>query len=664
MKLKNSYSYQTNYPPLKRIDKTKLLKKIWVNDVKKDMETGEARSIISESWKRSKKYEINPDSAKAPVICTMQEISERKVKYSDTLNLIRPFMDDLYEIVKGTDSIIAFSDPDGVILELFGDSEIALNAASANFIIGANMNEKYSGTNAIGTALVTGSPIQVIGAEHFCVAWHTSHCSSAPIKDPQSGTIMGILTVVGYLKTAHPHSLALVKTAAGSILKLIEQKGLKYEQYMVNNYFNAAIDSISDGILIVNRVGEIIRLNKIASHLLGIPAADNKKYKLNAIEKLKPLSKNLEEMINGNEVILKERLSVQHDGEFLLLLTSRKIKVENEYIGNIIILQKKFKRDINNFTAKHQFSSLIGEDPQFKKMINFAGKAAKTDKTVLLSGESGTGKELFAQAIHNDSPRQREAFLAVNCAAIPKELIASELFGYIEGAFTNAAKGGKKGKFEAAHGGTLFLDEIGDMPLEVQTHLLRVLEEKEITPLGSNQPKPVNVRIIAATNKDLRKLVEENKFRLDLYYRLNIISLEIPPLRKRKRDLPMLIKHFLPLKEMSPKVLNEFYRYDWPGNLRELKNTLEQMEVFCEGEMLTIDYLPVYLQKELNAEEEIGDLYAGAVNDTKKETLLLSLKASNNAAEAARSLGVSSSTVYRWAEEYKINVKEYLRREK
>nr|WP_279577016.1 sigma 54-interacting transcriptional regulator [Planococcus ruber] len=570
-------------------------------------------------------------------------------------------MDDLYEIVKGTDSIIAFSDPDGVILELFGDSDIALNAASANFKIGANMNEKHSGTNAIGTALVTGSPIQVIGAEHFCVAWHTSHCSSAPILDPLTGNVLGVLTVVGYLKTAHPHSLALVKTAAGSVLKLIEQKELKHEQYMVDNYFNAAIDSISDGILIVNRIGEVIRLNKIAAHLLGISSEPNTKYKLNDIAKLKPLSKNLQEMITGQEVILKEQLNLQQDGEFLLLLTSRKIQVGKETIGNIIILQKKFKKDINNFTAKHQFSSLIGEDPEFKKTIRFAEKAARTDKTILLTGESGTGKELFAQAIHNDSSRRQEAFLAVNCAAIPRELIASELFGYTDGAFTNAVKGGKKGKFEAAHGGTVFLDEIGDMPLEVQTHLLRVLEEKEVTPLGSNQPKSINVRIIAATNKNLKELVENKEFRLDLFYRLNIISLDIPPLRNRKSDIPILANYFLPYKKLSAEVLSEFYTYEWPGNLRELKNVLEQMEVFCESDLLTIDYLPGYLKKGKQT-FEVPEFYSGAVNQTRKQTLLLSLKSSSNAAEAAEKLGVSPSTVYRWAEEYGINLKMHLKR--
>ncbi|WP_223639522.1 sigma-54-dependent Fis family transcriptional regulator [Planococcus sp. 4-30] len=629
----------------------------WTNHVKWNTPEGEVREVIAESWSRSKEYGVNPDLLAAPVICTEKAIESKIRKNIELLNLIRPLLDDLFAVVRGSDSIIAFSDKEGVILELFGDSEIAMNAASANFKVGAKMSERHSGSNAIGTAIAIGGPIQMVGAEHYCVAWHTSHCSSAPIRDPLSSEIIGIITVVGYLNTAHPHSLALVKAAAEAIMKLIEQKELEQEKYMSNHYFNAALESVSDGIVIVNLHGEILRMNKIAAHLLHLPGSNFEKLKINEIEKLKSFSTDLTETINEHEVILKGESSVESGGGTQFFLTSRKIGIEKEHIGNILILKRKVSKELMNSTAIHQFSSLVGEEESFRKTVDYARKAAKTDKNVLLIGESGTGKELFAQAIHNDSSRQRGPFLAINCASIPQELIASELFGYVDGAFTNAARGGKKGKFEAAHGGTLLLDEIGDMPLDLQANLLRVLEEREITPLGSNRSKSVDVRIIAATNQDLLSLVKEKKFRLDLFYRLNILTLEIPPLRKRKSDLPLLVDYFSRTKKLAPEAVNAFMAYEWPGNLRELKNVLEQMEVFCDEDILTSEYLPAYLAKETPPQEN-PELYKKMEKETKAQMLKAVLRNSEKIEQAAKTLGVSVSTVYRWAGEQNISVKE------
>ena len=651
---------ESNYTFAKRPEKAKRLKEAWTNHIKWSTKEGEVREVIADSWSRSKSYGVNPDLLAAPIICPSEDIENRIQKNIELLKLIRPLLDDLYTVVHGTDSIIAFSDRDGVILELFGDSEIAMNAASANFKVGANMSERHSGSNAIGTAIVIGTPIQMVGAEHYCVAWHTSHCSSAPIQDPLSSEILGVITVVGYLKTAHPHSLALVKAAADAIVKLVEQKELEYEQYMSNHYFNAALESVSDGILIVNLNGEVLRMNKIAAHLLRLSGKDLEKVKINEIEKLKPFSTSLTEMINGHEVVLKDKIDGEKRGASHFLLTSRKISIDKKHIGNILILKRNVSKELAHSTASYQFSNLVGEDGSFQTTINYARKAAKTDKNVLLTGESGTGKELFAQAIHNDSLRQNEAFIAINCASIPQDLIASELFGYIDGAFTNAVRGGRKGKFEAAHGGTLFLDEIGDMPLEIQATLLRVLEEKEVTPLGSNRSKSVDVRIIAATNQDLWSLIKEKRFRLDLYYRLNILTLEIPPLRERKSDIPLLINHFMDGKEVGSDVIKAFVAYSWPGNLRELKNVIEQMEVFCDESVIGMEYMPSYIKKEFQLENQANKLYETHATETKRNTLMAALRDADNISAVAKTLGISISTVYRWADELNITVKEQL----
>lgn len=658
--IENLYTYKTRFQSSERSEREKWLKKTWTNYFKKGIDLGGIRHVVLSSWKRSQQYGVNPNVLKAP-ICDSETLIKKLEENKDILSLIRPFMDDLFEIVKGTDSLIAFSDKEGVVLDLCGDSEIALNAASVNFTVGVKMSEESIGTNSIGTSIATGRAIQVIGAEHYCVAWHTSHCSSATILDPFTNELIGVITLIGYVRSAHPHSLGLVKTASDTITKLIEQQGFKKEKYMINNYFSAAIDSISDGVIIVNRLGEITRINKIATHLLKIPLAQDVKNKLSNIEHLQPLSKYLEETINGNEVILQNELDLPHDEKYKLLFTSRRIIDGDEHIGNIIILRKKMKKEQKKLTAKYSFSSLVGVDPNFKKAFKLASKAAETDKSVLIIGESGTGKELFAQAIHNGSTRQTEPFLAINCAAIPKDLIASELFGYAEGAFTNAAKGGRKGKFEVANGGTIFLDEIGDMPLELQAHLLRVLEEKEVTPVGSCQSKPVDIRIVAATNKDLFQLVQEEKFRLDLFYRLNVISINIPALRKRKQDIELFVRHFLPMKTFSPGVLKFFYKYEWPGNLREMKNVMEQIEIFCEGDIVTEDDLPDYMKQPFEEKKEITSLYQSVAHDTKKDTMMVTLKNSNSVSEAAKKLGVSASTLYRWASEYDLNIKELMK---
>ncbi|WP_054635864.1 sigma-54-dependent Fis family transcriptional regulator [Thalassobacillus sp. C254] len=560
---------------------------------------------------------------------------------------MRPFMDDLFEIVKGTDSLIALSDKHGVVLDLCGDSEIAMNAALVNFTVGVEMAESSIGTNSIGTTLALGKAIQVIGAEHYCAAWHHSHCASAPIVSPFTNEVIGVITLIGYVHSAHPHSLGLVKTASETISKLIEQQGIKKEKYMINNYFMTAMDSISDGIMVINRQEEIIQLNSEARSLLKVPSLQSATIKFSDVKHFHTLQEFLEGNINKTDNILHGEFSPQDD-KHKISFTSKRITIGTEHIGNIIIFKKKLLQTAQKLSAKYSFSSLIGADPSFTHAVNRARKAARTDKSVLIFGESGTGKELIAQAIHNESNRKDKPFLPINCASLPKELMASELFGYTEGAFTNASKGGKKGKFEAANGGTIFLDEIGDMPLDLQSYLLRIIEEREVTPIGSNRPKQVDVRIIAATNKDLSNLVKENKFRLDLFYRINVLSINIPPLCKRKQDIELFINHYLPSKNFQEDVLTYFYEYEWPGNIREIKNVLEQIEVFCDGSTVTKEFLPEYLEAGVKKEDEKTSLYHTIVGETKKDTIVTALKTSQNVAEASEKMGVSTSTLYRW----------------
>jgi transcriptional regulator with PAS, ATPase and Fis domain len=304
------------------------------------------------------------------------------------------------------------------------------------------------------------------------------------------------------------------------------------------------------------------------------------------------------------------------------------------------------------------FSDLIGSDAGFMETVELARKASEGNSNILLLGESGSGKDIFAQSIHNASNRKNGPFVALNCAAIPRELIASELFGYVEGAFTGARRGGKPGKFELAGGGTIFLDEIGEMPLELQTTLLRVLESKTITPVGGTAVIPVDVRVVAATNRKLASAVLLGHFRQDLFYRLNVFSIPMAPLRNRKSDIPLLADHFLNtisaklnknIKRISPEVIAIFSKYSWPGNIRELQNVMERAINICDGAVI----FPEHLSRELFGIDKSEGLKSRAQYETDLIRRLLA-QHNNNLSRVAGAMGIARTTLYRKMGKYNL----------
>lgn len=305
------------------------------------------------------------------------------------------------------------------------------------------------------------------------------------------------------------------------------------------------------------------------------------------------------------------------------------------------------------------FSRIIGTSARLTQVIKKARLLAGVDAAVLLHGETGVGKEMFARAIHDDGPNRRAPFVALNCGGLPRELLASELFGYVDGAFTGARRSGMMGKVEAAHGGTLFLDEIAELPLDLQPYLLRVLEGGEVYPLGSNKPRTVKFRLIAACNRDLRVEVQSGRFRMDLFYRIAVTSLHIPALRERKDDLPALVEHFVEAlsqrqasmpKRFSPEVLEAFGRYSWPGNLRELRNVVEAMSLLSETEVVGMSTLPADLLAPVPAPLQAmprpgGTL--GGLREAERETIEAAIRQQDgNLTLVARDLGISRSTLY------------------
>lgn len=334
-------------------------------------------------------------------------------------------------------------------------------------------------------------------------------------------------------------------------------------------------------------------------------------------------------------------------------------------IGRAIeTLQKD--RELDNLRRrldqKFGLDQIVGQSKQMKEVFARIQRAAVVDSTVLILGESGTGKELVAQALHHNSPRKKGPFVAVNCAAVPATLVESELFGHVRGAFTGATDR-RMGRFEQADGGTLFIDEIGDFELGLQAKLLRVLESFTVTPVGGHEDRKVNVRVLAATSRDIRKMVEDGTFREDLFYRLNVITVSLPPLRERVDDIPVLVEHFLkeiaavkhtPPKRVSPEVLRHLQSYRWPGNVRELRNTLESMMVLGDGEVLVEADLPERIAQHASSQEVLRDIPAGlTMEELERLAITKALdQCSGNRTHAAERLGISVRTLQRKLRSY------------
>ncbi len=333
----------------------------------------------------------------------------------------------------------------------------------------------------------------------------------------------------------------------------------------------------------------------------------------------------------------------------------------SSHVKNMMSKIQSYIQDINT-GVKYNLNDIIGESDGMNELKDKAQMIAPSDISILLRGESGTGKELFAHSIHQLSDRSSQPFIKVNCAAIPEHLLESELFGYEEGAFTGAKKGGKKGKFQLAHKGTLFLDEIGDMPLNMQAKLLRVLQEGEVESVGSNRIDHVDVRIIAATNRPLEKMMEEKRFRSDLYYRINVVPFQIPPLRERREDLGKLAAYFLDkatktsgkrIQGFGSEVMDIFQSYSWPGNLRELENVINASTYLSNGNEITLQSLPAYMK--------MGNLYnVGSktlkeiLEETEKSVLEQSLQTHHDKRDMAKALGMSKSSMYEKLNKYNL----------
>jgi transcriptional regulator of acetoin/glycerol metabolism len=640
------------------------LREVWKKVMNGDFEAfGTVRPVIQESWRRCIKNKIDPYLQNVPIISKIK-LLDKKLALNELIDISLPVMDNIYKFVKYSGFIVALADSNGILLEVMGDEEVKESAARESFVPGANWSEETAGTNAIGTAIKIREPVQIIGSEHFCQVYHSWTCSAAPIRNPD-GHIIGVLDMTGFVEKAHSHTLGMVVAAVYAIENQILARRAWKNAEVANNYKNTIIDSINEGLLAIGHESLVSHVNMAAARILGKHPDEIINSHVDKV--LGQKNRTVLNIINNQRYVTDQEVNVfTSTGKTTCLITSRPICNNNKKEGIVILFNEiarahKLVQRMSGSEAKFTFLDIIGQNERFQETVRLAKAISGSTSNVLLIGESGTGKDVFAQAIHNGSSRGNGPFVAINCGAIPRELITSELFGYSEGAFTGAKRGGKPGKFELANGGTIFLDEIGEMPLELQTILLRVIEQKTIIRIGGNDVIPVDVRIIAATNKDLKDEIAKGNFRQDLYYRLNVVRIDMVPLRERQEDIPLLIYHFVKqlslklnkknLVQVDPKVIKALQCYHWPGNVRELQNVLERAINICDGSILTMDNLPSdFKMMESNEALLPLELY-------EKELISNLLKKyNNNLTRVANELGIARSTLYRKIYKYKIDL--------
>lgn len=583
-----------------------------------------AHELVRASWERSKQAGVSAELKAATLQLRDDGLNAARERH-EWVSLAEAVLAPQLELVKASGHVITLFDHEVQMLSASGDPHVLHQLDDIHFIPGSNWSEASVGTNGPGTAFITGQPVHVVGREHFCEAWHPWHCAAVPLRD-SAGGVMGVLDLSGPADRADAYSLQLARALGSNVEQALQGRAWRRRLSVLERFAELASRYPTDLIIAVDGDGFVLQATPSA-RLRGLPERVRVPHGVSGFASAPPQAAWLE----GATIhaVCEGRLRV---GSCLVLREAQRPKARSSAVQP---------------ATRYQFDDLVGAS--LREVVSLARSASSTDLPVLITGESGVGKELFAHSIHAESPRRRGPFVAVNCGALPRELLESELFGYAGGAFSGARVEGSVGRFEAAHEGTLFLDEIGELPLAAQAALLRVLQDQVITPVGGS-PRQIDVRVVAATNRDLEAAVRAGTFRLDLFHRLNVVELAVPALRDRRDDLPELITHLVDQVEREtglPVVMDEsveaaLLRHDWPGNVRELENVLRRLAVVGRTRPVTVADLPF--------QRRVFETPVPAPIDRAAQGLLDVIHSTRNMAEAAARLGVNRSTLYRQLE--------------
>lgn len=631
------------------------------------------RETVLKSWSRARSAEVDPFS---PPSLTADPPASGKQADASLFKGLREFMETAMAaqstspiawLLCGTDGeVVDFDSPNPTFKE---------EVKTAGIVKGLRLDDFGAGTNAVAMAMFENKPAFCDGPEHYSKSFHQFSSSASPFFDID-GTLKGHVALFGRFPTIDGRfSLSLILMFIQALDRDLRLKRSKWVSNSLKSLINQLCGDDLRAMMIVNRNGYLRQINPPAIRLLDLEDAG---FSEKSVDKIASFEPSIRE-------IAKSAIR-RKDSDMTIRLTDRTLRVSydktplfnerDEFIGVLVTLQEKSalanQAQTTVSEAKYTFDDIIGKTPAITMAKELASRAAGTSVNVLLTGLSGTGKEMFAQSIHNASDRGRHPFISINCAAIPREIAESELFGYGSGAFTGAVKEGKIGKLEAANRGTVFLDEIGDMPFDLQSKLLRVLEERTITRVGESKTIPVDIRFIAATNKDIQELIREDQFREDLYYRLGVTSIRLPSLSDSSDDIPELTGNFIEyfnelmgkrVRGVKEQIMEKFKTYAWPGNIRELRNAIEFAVMMNTGEeWITWKDLPGQLRMELlyapPGEARVHDpLYQERREVENSEKTLYEravAMAGGNMSEAARILNVGRATLYRKLKKFDI----------
>ncbi|MEX0386114.1 sigma-54-dependent Fis family transcriptional regulator [Spiribacter sp. 227] len=636
---------------------------------------------VAISWRRSLiNHSLDPGRSGIEIVLDEAHLRRRRERLGELYPIAEAEMENLYRHITGSGYSVLLTDAEGYILNRLGDPGLEEDFERAGLWPGADWSESTVGTNGIGTCIAESRAVTIHRDEHFLSRNTNLSCSAAPIRDPH-GRLLAVLDVSSAhaddTRESQLHTIALVRTSARIIESIYFLNSFR-DQFILRFHERASmVDLPHAGMLAIDGEGGILAINDSAREQFGIQCSEA------------AINTPVEEFFGITGTSLHEQASIQSD----ILWRIRDVRSGKQVFASL--RRPLVKNPAGAVSQSVAGSPLFGEcgeageltldlmarnaDPKVVQSVRCARRVMDRNVPIVLCGETGTGKEVLARAIHNASLRQRHPFVAVNCASIPESLIESELFGYRHGAFTGAKREGMRGKVLESSGGTLFLDEIGDMPPELQTRLLRVLEQKEVLPLGSEAPVPVELNVISATHRQLPRLVQDGIFREDLYYRLNGITLSLPALRERE-DKDRVIRAALAAESggneevaIDEAAFQRLLHYPWPGNVRQLRNCLRTALALCDGGIIRLRDLPQdileadippasgttadALDPTVHNPAEASTSTAGSpLEAAEKDTLLRELQQHRwNITRTAASLGVSRNTLYRKLNKYGID---------